>query len=301
MTDHPRLERAHKVLMVEGYSDLIFYAEFLEHLELHGQVFIKHFNGRSDLETKLATAREDAEMAAQSRRSAEMMERDIRRKKDSLEKDYRSQVRKRIAVTEQLLKDANRRVEQAIRSVKESQASRETIREARTVAAQAQEVLTQVAGEDEDATPTGLRPGATVTVPALQAKGVIESINLSTGKVRLHVHGKRVELAIDALSDPDRPQPARHQQVRHRIPHVEVPDELDMRGMDRLDAEAALDHYLEAAVNAGHVKVTIIHGIGTGVLRTMTTEYLVGHPLVAAALVVGSGRGSGGSTIVELQ
>ena len=55
MTDHPRLERAHKVLMVEGYSDLIFYAEFLEHLELHGQVFIKHFNGRSDLETKLET------------------------------------------------------------------------------------------------------------------------------------------------------------------------------------------------------------------------------------------------------
>src|SRR5881628_1162538 len=51
----PKLENCDRVLIVEGYSDLLFYAELLEALGRHGQVFIKHFNGRSDLATKLET------------------------------------------------------------------------------------------------------------------------------------------------------------------------------------------------------------------------------------------------------
>src|SRR6266567_149859 len=49
----PKLENCDRVLIVEGYSDLLFYAELLESVGKHGQVFIKHFNGRSDLATKL--------------------------------------------------------------------------------------------------------------------------------------------------------------------------------------------------------------------------------------------------------
>jgi hypothetical protein len=55
MPEAPKLENCGRVLIVEGYSDLLFYAELLEVLEKHGQVFIKHFNGRSDLPTKLET------------------------------------------------------------------------------------------------------------------------------------------------------------------------------------------------------------------------------------------------------
>jgi hypothetical protein len=40
-------------LVVEGYSDLLFYAEALEHVGLPDQVFIKKFNGRADLDVKL--------------------------------------------------------------------------------------------------------------------------------------------------------------------------------------------------------------------------------------------------------
>ncbi len=55
MPEPPKLENCDRVLIVEGYSDLLFYAELLEVLGKHGQVFIKHFNGRSDLATKLET------------------------------------------------------------------------------------------------------------------------------------------------------------------------------------------------------------------------------------------------------
>ena len=55
MRERPKLDSCDRVLVVEGYSDLLFCAELLEVLGKHGQVFIQHFNGRSDLATKLET------------------------------------------------------------------------------------------------------------------------------------------------------------------------------------------------------------------------------------------------------
>ncbi len=47
------IEDFEHLLLVEGYSDLRFYAEVLEHVGKHGQVFIKEFSGRDDLVSKL--------------------------------------------------------------------------------------------------------------------------------------------------------------------------------------------------------------------------------------------------------
>jgi hypothetical protein len=51
----PKLEECSRVLIVEGYSDLLFYAELLEYLGRHRSVFIKQFNGKSELDAKLET------------------------------------------------------------------------------------------------------------------------------------------------------------------------------------------------------------------------------------------------------
>ena len=53
MTGFPDLKDADRVLVVEGYSDLLFYAEVLESMRLHDTVFIKQFNGKADLTTQL--------------------------------------------------------------------------------------------------------------------------------------------------------------------------------------------------------------------------------------------------------
>jgi hypothetical protein len=51
----PKLEDFTRVLIVEGYSDLHFYAEFLETLGKPNSVFIKAFNGKSDILVQLET------------------------------------------------------------------------------------------------------------------------------------------------------------------------------------------------------------------------------------------------------
>jgi hypothetical protein len=53
MSLKPRIDDFDQVLVVEGYSDLLFYAEVLEFL--NRKVFIQQFNGRDDLWLKLET------------------------------------------------------------------------------------------------------------------------------------------------------------------------------------------------------------------------------------------------------
>ncbi len=55
MPEPPKLENRDRVLIVEGYSDLLFYAELLEVLGKQDEVFIKPFNGKADLAVKLET------------------------------------------------------------------------------------------------------------------------------------------------------------------------------------------------------------------------------------------------------
>lgn len=49
------MEEFNRVLVVEGYSDLLFYAEVLEKVGKHGEVFIKELGGKSNFKTKLET------------------------------------------------------------------------------------------------------------------------------------------------------------------------------------------------------------------------------------------------------
>lgn len=53
MATRPELKKCPRVLVVEGYSDLLFYAEVLESLGRLDGVFIKEMHGKDDLLAKL--------------------------------------------------------------------------------------------------------------------------------------------------------------------------------------------------------------------------------------------------------
>lgn len=53
MGNQRRIDKFEKLLVVEGYSDLLFFAEVLEHLGMDSDVFIKEFNGAADLLVQL--------------------------------------------------------------------------------------------------------------------------------------------------------------------------------------------------------------------------------------------------------
>jgi DNA mismatch repair protein MutS2 len=79
-----------------------------------------------------------------------------------------------------------------------------------------------------------------------------------------------------------------------------VPLQLDLRGARAEEALAMLDRYLNDAAVAGVARLRIIHGKGTGALRTAIREALAGHPLVRSHEPAGPSEGGDGATIVSL-
>jgi len=67
------------------------------------------------------------------------------------------------------------------------------------------------------------------------------------------------------------------------------------------EAMAAVDSYLDSAVMAGLNEVFIIHGKGTGILRSGLRDHLRRHPHIASQRAGKYGEGEAGVTVVSLK
>lgn len=79
-----------------------------------------------------------------------------------------------------------------------------------------------------------------------------------------------------------------------------VKTEIDLRGMNADEAILEVDRFIDASVLAGLGQVTLIHGKGTGVLRTEIHKHLRTHPSVSEFRLGVYGEGETGVTVVTL-
>ena len=77
--------------------------------------------------------------------------------------------------------------------------------------------------------------------------------------------------------------------------------EIDVRGMRGDEALNAVLHYIDDAVQVGVSRVRILHGTGSGILRTLIRQYLNTVPSVADARDEHVQFGGAGITVVELR
>lgn len=76
---------------------------------------------------------------------------------------------------------------------------------------------------------------------------------------------------------------------------------VDLRGKSAMEAIIDLDAFLDSAMLMGVHQVTVIHGKGTGVLRTEVQKHLRRHPCVKTFRLGVFGEGESGVTIVEIK
>jgi len=147
-----------------------------------------------------------------------------------------------------------------------------------------------------------LRVGDAVLVKSVRQKGSVlkppddgGQVEVQVGILRLSVPMGDLAKVPESLISVDRRAPDAVSVTRGPVPR-----ELHLRGL-RVDAALyELERYLDRAALAHHEQVRIVHGKGTGAIRTAVHERLQDHPLVRSFRLADVGEGDSGATVVEL-
>lgn len=86
-----------------------------------------------------------------------------------------------------------------------------------------------------------------------------------------------------------------------KLSSLSIEPQIDLRGMESIDAVIAAEQYLDSAVMAKLKNVTIIHGKGTGALRAAVQQMLKRNKFVKSFRLGRYGEGENGVTVVELK
>ncbi len=145
------------------------------------------------------------------------------------------------------------------------------------------------------------KAGDTVYVPMLGKNAAVESVSgrkayVISGGVRMNVD--IAALCVAAQDPAEKKNAVRFQRERF---NAGAATELDIRGMNVLEATEEIDRFLDGAILAKLASVSIIHGKGTGVLRAGVHAHLKGHAAVKTFRLGSYHEGDTGVTIVELK
>ena len=147
-----------------------------------------------------------------------------------------------------------------------------------------------------------VRPGDTVRIKAMGMKAtVVSKANDGTLTLRagiMNVSAKEDEVLLLEDEAPKQKKAAVSTPAMHS---ASISPEIDLRGMESIDAVMACERYLDSAVMAKLKTVTVIHGKGTGALRAAVQQMLRKNKAVKSFRLGRYGEGESGVTVVELK
>ena len=147
-----------------------------------------------------------------------------------------------------------------------------------------------------------IRPGMSVFVNHL---GTTATVLEAAGEneVLLQVGILKMKTSIDDLEPAESTQKIKVPQERKKIDikASSMSSTVDLRGLTVEDAYIETDRFIDNALLAGLKEVTLLHGKGTGALRSALHEYLKKHPHCEKFRLGQYGEGDAGVTIVTLK
>jgi DNA mismatch repair protein MutS2 len=190
-----------------------------------------------------------------------------------------------------------------------------SIREVKESAAHLARPETAAPGRPVD--PTEARPGERFWAEPLQSWVTIVAPPEGQ-KVRVERNGLRVELPVTALRTGlagAGAGAAVRRSALDELPRDESkprggvswtqPDkpmlEVDLRGLTAEEALDRLDHFLDEAMLSGAPEIRIIHGKGTGALRTAVRKWLTGRTDIVSHRLGETYEGGTGVTVAKLE
>lgn len=158
--------------------------------------------------------------------------------------------------------------------------------------------------EAEQKSSRPLRVGDTVKIKSMGMKAEVTAISperlLTLRAGIMNVTAKEDEvLLLEQESAPKAKSIAAKSSAQLRSMSIEP--QIDLRGMESIEAVLAAERYLDSAMMAKLKTVTIIHGKGTGALRAAVQQMLKRNKCVKSFRLGRFGEGEAGVTVVELK
>ena len=150
-----------------------------------------------------------------------------------------------------------------------------------------------------------LVPKRRVWIEKLHAHGVVE--NVDGKQVTVNVDGISFTMSTTELqgAQDGHDQETAEPKIQFVRPKLEgrTPSELNLIGQRVEDALEELAAFIDRSSRAGLPEVRIVHGFGTGRLRTAIQQWLARCPLVMSFHIGRDGKdpGNGGCTIVKFE
>ena len=158
--------------------------------------------------------------------------------------------------------------------------------------------------EAEQVSSRPIRPGDTVQIKSMGMKAEVLSVSpdrvLSLRAGIMNVTAREDEvLLLEGVAQQTKKNTA--SLAGSATLRSAISPEIDLRGMEAIEAVLAAERYLDSAVMGKLKTVTIIHGKGTGALRTAVQNMLRHNKFVKSFRLGRFGEGEAGVTIVELK
>ena len=148
-----------------------------------------------------------------------------------------------------------------------------------------------------------VRVGDTVLIRSMNVKASVLEVNADR-TLLLQAGIMKVTAAEDEvllLEDEKPSQPHRRESRGVTLREAGTASELDIRGMETIEAIPVVERYIDAAAQSRLESVRIIHGKGTGALRSAVQQALRRNKQVKSFRLGRYGEGETGVTVVELK
>lgn len=125
------------------------------------------------------------------------------------------------------------------------------------------------------------------------------NVQVQSGLMKMRVHRDNLR----PCKQPKKKNPAGTRSTRGVESRASraVATTVDLRGMMKEEALLVLDRFIDSAVMSGITDITVVHGKGTGVLRTAVQSYMKKNPRIAEYRLGVYGEGENGVTIAKLK
>lgn len=267
------------------------------------------------LEESRKRAEEDRRLAENASRDARIFKENMRRELDRLEEKKAKLMQQARADAMAIVESAKKQSQEALREFRElknTTAYREAMEKAekaKDALRRESEKITQGAGKDRPRVKTlkKVKLGETVHIVSLDTDASVLTLPDKKGALFVQAGIMKIKTNLsDLTSGKEQVQDKKTQgktisATFKASKQASASMEKDVRGLTLDEAILEVDKFLDDCYLSSLHEVTIIHGKGTGVLRTGIGEFLRRHPCVDSYRAGRYGEGETGVTVVTLK